>query len=128
MPSAAATASNIRQRFSEALADAKESSAFALEQIITPTKLQKAADGATRTGQVIAAVVLGPVIMVSLVIIRVINDLMTSVLGAGDFGAADTSAAAFIITFLTLGILIIFVWGWFQFVRTAAFGGFNFND
>lgn len=124
MPSVAATRSTIKQLIQEIIKESKDFGGKALNQVARPSKLEKAADGATRTGQVIAFLLLGPVIMVSLILIRVVNNLMADVLLGQSLGD-QLPILSWLVSFLTLALLMIVAWGWFQFVRTAAFGAFN---
>ena len=125
MPSRQASLLQLREAFQAFGSELKESGRATGRAIIKPAKLQPAADGATRAGQAIALLVLGPIIMVSLTLIQVLNQLMADVLGTGLIEGDQLTITGFIITALTLTVLIIVAWGWFQFVRTAGFGAFN---
>ena len=103
----------------------REAGAKARSGIVTPKFLSGKVDGATRTGQIIALLVLPFLIVVTLTIIRVINEVMTGVLGAGALEGEQLTITSFLVTALTLGCLIIGAWGWFQWVRTSGFGAFN---
>lgn len=126
MASVAATLENLKQSTQAAVRLSKESAKSVGESIKRPKKLQAAADGATRTGQIIALFMLGPVIVVNLTIIEVVHLLMADVILGADLGD-QLPILSFLITFITLGLLVVCAWGWFQFVRTAGFGGFSFD-
>lgn len=125
MPTWSATKANVRQLLVEFLRQARSTASLAKDQVLRPSKLEAAADGATRTGQVVAVLFLPFLIVVSLTIITVINNLMAGVLGAGTIEGEQLSIVAFLITAITLGCLMIVAWGWFQWVRTAGFGAFS---
>jgi len=125
MVSVEATVAQLKQFTQEAVAEAKAAAAKVRAQVVTPKRFEKAADGATRSGQAIALLLVGPMVVVSLTIIKVINGIMGDVLGAGTIAAGQVDAITFLVTFLTLGLLVICAWGWFQFVRTAGFGAFT---
>lgn len=93
----------------------------------TPKFVRRHADGATRVGQILSALFLGPVIVVSLVLIVVLNTLMSDIFGVSDLGDSQTGIFGWLITAITGGALLLAAWGWFQFVRTAGFGWFSFD-
>lgn len=128
MPSAAATLENLRQQVALFRSEIRKGFRTVGGQIARPARLQAAADGATRTGQVLALFMLGPIIMVSLVLVEVVHTLMADVLLSQDIATSQVPILSFLVTFLTLALLCIVAWGWFQFVRTAGFGRFNFDD
>jgi len=125
MVSAEASIAQLKQFTAEALAEVKDVASKARAQVVTPQRLEKVADGATRSGQMIALLIVGPIVVVSLTIIKVINGIMSEVLGAGTIAAGQVDAITFLVTGLTLGLLVICAWGWFQWVRTAGFGAFT---
>lgn len=124
MPSLQASIAQVRQLAQEAAREAKKAAQEVGRRTITPKFLESKVEGTTRAGQVTAAVVLPFVIVVSLVIVQVMNEIMTGVLGSGSITGEQFSITAFLVTALTLGALIIVAWGWFQFVRTSGFGAF----
>lgn len=99
-----------------------------LEGILRPEKLSKYDEMITRTGQWLAALFLGPVIVVSFTLITVLNQLMASILAGSTHPEAQEGIVAFLVTGITLGALVLAAWTWFQFVRTAGFGFFTFED
>ena len=124
MPSARALSRQLRQASVEFFRGSKKAVAAARGSVITPKFLEDHVEGATRAGQVTAALFLPFIIVVSLTIIRVINQIMAGVLGAGLIGGEQFSITAFLVTFITMGTLIIAAWSWFQWVRTSGFGAF----
>lgn len=127
MPSAQATAQVIKEAVQEFLRELRSTANQTGTAIIRPRFLQTAADGATRTGQVICFFLLGPIILVSITLIEVLNQLMAGVLGTGLIEGGQLTITGFVITALTLTFLVVFAWGWFQWVRTAGFGVFKWD-
>jgi hypothetical protein len=99
-----------------------------LEEIVNPGVFEERAKGVTRGGQVLAFLFVGPVIMVSLQLIVVLNELMTEILGVKPLGAGQDPIFAWLVTALTGGAYVMFAWLWFQFVKTGAFGWFTWDD
>lgn len=99
----------------------------AVDRAITPRRLERHIDGATRTGQVVAFFFLGPIIVASLPIIVVLNQLMTDLLGVRTLTGGQDPIFAWLVTAITGGALIVAAWAWFQFVRTAGFGAFSLD-
>lgn len=125
MPSVKASAAQVRQLAADFLNEARKTGAAATQQVAKPKVIEDLADGATRAGQAVAVMFLPFVIVVSFTILLVINNVMANVLGGGLISGEQLTITAFLVTFLTLGLLIIVAWGWFQFVRTAGFGAFK---
>lgn len=99
------------------------------KRLATPKRLQKHVDGATRMGQILSFVFLGPVIVVSLALIVALNGVMSEVFGLSDYGESPQQGiVAWLITGITGGAFLLAAYAWFQFVRTAGFGWFNFDD
>lgn len=124
MPNFGASLETVRQIAAETVREARKAAAETSRKAVTPKFLEGKVEGSTRAGQVIAAVFLPFVIVVSLVIVTVINNLMANVLGSGTITGEQFTISAFLVTALTLGALIMVAWGWFQFVRTSGFGAF----
>lgn len=124
MPSLSASVAQVRQLVQEFAREAKKAAKATTRRAITPKFLESKVEGSTRAGQVTATLFLPFVIVVSFVVVRVINEIMVGVLGAGTITGEQFSITAFLVTFLTLGALVIVAWGWFQFVRTSGFGAF----
>lgn len=126
---AAATLRNLsaksKQAFFEFKRKVQEDLPIALEQVKDPGFLRDRADTSTRVSQLMAALMLGPFIVVNLAIIRVIADLMTGVFGPSELDSTHTGIIAWMITAIILGTLILSAWAWFQWVRTGGFGVFN---
>lgn len=110
-----------------ALRDFRERAPAIGERILRPKRLQRFADGATRTSQWLSALFIGPVVVVSFAFIRVFNNLMTEIFQAQIPPDQQVGLIAWMITALTLFAFIIAAWGWFQFVRTAGFGWFSYD-
>lgn len=110
------------------LDEARSSGIRTAEAVITPEFVEEHVDGVTRTGQVLAFLFLGPVVMVSLELIVVLNQLMTEILGVQPLGAGQDPIFAWLVTALTGGAYILAAWTWFQFVRTGGFGLFTWHD
>lgn len=127
MPSAQATAQVIKEALQAFLRELKQAGQQTGTAIIRPRILERHADGVSRTGQVLAFLVLGPVILVSITIVEVLNELMAGVLGTGLIEDGQLTITGFMITALTLFFLILAAWGWFQWVRTGAFGAFRWD-
>lgn len=106
----------------------REGAPGVLKRLVTPKFLEKKVDGATRVGQVLSLLFLGPVIVVSLVFITVINSILSDVFGTSDYGEAQTGIVGWLITGITAGAFLMAAYSWFQFVRTAGFGWFSFDD
>lgn len=118
-------AAQLRAALPGVVAQVRRDAKAAAEKVAKPEKLQGLADGATRTGQVMAALLLGPVIVVNLVIITVFGDVMTGVFGGISLDSTQTGIFAFLITAILLGTLVLSAWAWFQWVRTSGFGAFQ---
>lgn len=103
----------------------REGTIKATQSIIRPKRLERVSDGATRTGQIVALCLLGPLIMVSLALIVVLNQLMADVFGDSPVDSSQSDIVAFMITGITLGALMMAAWTWFQWVRTGGFGLFS---
>lgn len=99
-----------------------------LKRVATPKLVAKHVDGATRVGQVLSLIFLGPVIVVSLALIVAINGVMSGIFGVSDYGESQTGIVGWLITGITGGAFLLAAYAWFQFVRTAGFGWFNFDD
>lgn len=98
------------------------------ELIVRPKFLRRFDPDITRVGQVLAFLFMPPVVIVSLALITAINSLMVGIfVDAWDPNAFHTPIFAWLVTAITLGICILFAWSWFQFVRTAGFGMFNWE-
>lgn len=123
------TAASVKMMLSETVAELKRTLRRDLPEIgsriAKPEKFESFADGATRTGQIMAALMLGPLIVVNLVIIRVISGIIESVFGGISLGVTQTPIFAWLFTAVILGILIFSAWVWFQWVRTSGFGVFE---
>lgn len=125
MPSVKATAAQARQLAAEFLHEVRKTSGATTRAVVKPKVLEPVAEGATRAGQVTAGLFLPFIIVVSFTILKVMNNLMANVLGGGLVSGDQLTITSFLVTFLTLGLLIIAAWGWFQWVRTAGFGAFS---
>lgn len=99
-----------------------------LKRIATPKRLEKHADGATRTGQILSLLFLGPVIVANLAVIVALNGVMSDIFGTSDYGEAQTGIVGWLVTGITGGAFLFSAYCWFQFVRSAGFGWFNFDD
>jgi hypothetical protein len=117
LQAAAATRSSLRERL-PALA----------QKVARPAVLQRHADGATRVSQILSLLFLGPVIVVSLVLIVVLNNLLSDIFGVSDYGEAQGGIIGWLVTAITAGAFLLASWTWFQFVRTAGFGFFNYDS
>jgi len=97
-------------------------------RVARPKRLEAVSLGATRTGQFMAAMFLGPLIVVSLALIVVFNNLMSDVFVGNDpVDTQHSGMVAFVMTAITLGAFIAAAWAWFQWVRTAGFGFFSWE-
>lgn len=92
------------------------------ETVVNPGFVEERLEGVTRTGQVIAFFLLGPVVVASLQIIVVFHKFMVQILGVQPFTAGQDAVMAWMVTAVTGGAILLAAWFWFQFVRTAAFG------
>ena len=117
----------VREFFAALPSRARENLPDLAKRLGTPQRLQRQVDGATRVGQILAFVFIGPVVVVSLVLIVVLNTLMTDIFGTADYGEAQGGIIGWLITAITAGAFLMAAWSWFQFVRTAGFGWFNFD-
>lgn len=117
-----------RRRLRELGQEAREAGIDLLEQVITPERLRGKVDAADRIGQIIAFLFLGPVVVVSLQLIVVLNQLMTQLLGVSSLGADQNSIFAWLVTAITGGAFLLAAWFWFQFVRTAGMGAFSWEE
>lgn len=127
MASAQATANIIKEALQEFLRELKATGRQAGQAIIRPRILQRHADGATRAGQVVAFLLLGPVILVSITLIEVMNQLLSGILGTGLIVDGQLTITGFMVTGLTLFFLVLAAWGWFQWVRTGGMGAFRWD-
>lgn len=114
-----------RERLSHFKRQAKEGAKEAASRVARPKKFEQFSQGIERIEQVVALCFLGPVIVINLVGIQVMNNLMADVLLTGSGAASFNDIFAFLVTFATLGMVIMSGWAWFQFVRTAGFGMFR---
>lgn len=128
MVSLEALNAQVKQFGEEAVADLREFADRAKGSIANPKRFEAKADGATRSGQVIAFMTVPMLIMISLVIIEAINGIMTAIVGAETIEPGQLNTVAFLVTGLTLGLLIMVGWLWFHYVRTAGFGAFTHDD
>jgi len=123
MPRLAAAVSTLRLSAQDLRRRVRKAAPEVLQRIHRPRKLERVADGATRAGQIVSLLFVGPLIVV-------FNALMASVFAGGDWQPGDPQQDLFawLITAITLGTFILAAWTWFQFVRTAAFGWFSYDD
>lgn len=96
-------------------------------RVASPKRLEAVTAGATRTSQVMALLFLPVVIVVSFALLQAFNNLMGDVFTGGGWTSTDpqTGLFAWLITFITLGALVVVAWAWFQFVKTGGFGMFK---
>lgn len=112
-----------------ALADeAREAGVDLIDQIKTPERLRGKVDAADRVGQIIAFFFIGPVVVVSLRLIVVLNLLMTDILGVSSLGSSQNDIFAWLVTAITGGAFLLAAYAWFQFVRTAGLGWFSWGN
>lgn len=130
MPRLAAAVSTLRLSAQDLRRRVRNAAPEVLQRIHRPRKLERVADGATRAGQIVSLLFVGPLIVVSLALIVAFNALMASVFSGGDWQPGDPQQDLFawLITAITLGTFILAAWTWFQFVRTAGFGWFSYDD
>lgn len=117
----------VRSKLRAVVEEARELGLDVFEQVKTPDRLREKADAATRVGQIIAFLFIGPVVMVSLRLIVVLNELMTELLGVSSLGASQNDIFAWMVTAITGGAFLLAAWAWFQFVRTAGLGFFAWD-
>lgn len=110
--------------FEQLLSDAKDAGG----EVVNPSFLEEELRAADRVGQVIAFLFVGPLVMVSLRLIVVLNQLMTDILGVQPLGAGQDSIFAWLVTALTGGAFVAAAWLWFQFVRSGGFGWFTWRE
>lgn len=108
--------------------EARESGVELLDQIKTPERIRGKVDAADRIGQILAFLFLGPVVVVSLRLIVVLNLLMTDLLGVSSLGSAQNDIFAWLVTAITGGAFLMAAYAWFQFVRTAGLGFFSWGE
>ena len=102
---------------------AKEKRREYAQRVIRPKVFEKFVDDGPpdRVLQILALFLVGPVVVVSLVIIQVINNVISDLFGTGSFGD-QSSLWGWMVTGLTGGLFLLAAWSWFQFVRTYGFG------
>lgn len=104
----------------------REGAPKVFERIAKPKFLEKKIDGATRSGQILSLIMLGPLIVVSLALIQVLNELMADIFGANDLGD-QTSLIGWLITAITAGLFLLAAYSWFMWVRTSGFGYLSYD-
>lgn len=117
----------IRETFQGIKRDVRAAAPQAVQFVKAPKFLEARAEGVERIGQVLALMFLPIFILVNLIVVQVINNLMASAFGAGDWSSSGdaVNVIGWLITFVTLLLVMLSGWIWFQFVRTAAFGFFK---
>lgn len=99
------------------------------EFIVRPKFLKRFDPEITRVGQVLAFMFMPAVVIVSLALITALNSLLIGVfVESWDPDGFHTPIFAWLVTAVTLGVCVMFAWSWFQFVRTAGFGMFNYGN
>lgn len=98
-----------------------------IDAVVNPKFVQAKLDGVERFGQWLAVATLPVVVVISFAVMTVINQLMGQVMGDWDVND-QTPILGWLVTFLTLGMFVLFAYGWFQYVRTAGFGFLSWRD
>lgn len=108
---------------------AREKVSEGLQQVYKPKAFEKWTDGPEdRMMQVLSLFLIGPVIVVSLVCIVVINEVMAEIFGLSSFESlTQQGLMGWFVTGITAGMFILAAWSWFQFVRTYGFGIFRWD-
>lgn len=130
MPSLDASLQTIRMVAAEAAASLKAAAGRTGKAILRPKRLEAKAEGVTRTEQWVSFFFLLMVLPANFAIIVAFNEVASAVFGASDYGDGDPNMGVigFLITFLTLGAVVISAWAWFQFVRTSGFGLLRWDE
>lgn len=115
----------VRSRLSDLQGGAREAATRATQAVLRPSRLEEAANAATRVGQVVALLFVPIWVIVSLSLITAANNVLADIFGVTDYGAGQNEIVGFLVTGITLGALMLAMWSWFQWVRTAGFGFFK---
>lgn len=67
------------------------------------------------------------IVILSFALVQALNETMTSIFGGYDAVDRQTPIFGFLVTGITLGAFVFSAWLWFQFVRTAGFGVFQWD-
>lgn len=99
------------------------------ERILRPESFKKWTDGPEdRMMQILSLFLIGPVIVVSLVCIVVINETMSELFGISNYdNNSQAGIIGWFVTAVTGGLFLLAAWSWFQFVRTYGFGIFRWD-
>lgn len=96
-------------------------------RFLTPSFLEEEIETAHRLGQLLAALMLVVFIPVTLDLIPLFQRILISLfLRNSTIGVRES--APFMITLVTLGMLVGAIWLWFQWVRSAGFGLLNYTQ
>lgn len=121
------TRQQLQNRLAMILEQLQSDAKSVCRQVMNPGFIQTFPE-ATRVGQIIAFMFVGVVVMISLQLIVVLNELVAQILvDGGSLGTTQDAIFSWLSTAITAGFYIIAAWGWFQFVRTAGFGLFTWD-
>lgn len=121
---------NLKSRYDDFKNEATERSSGVVSSILRPKRFERFVEEGNPdewTSQIVALMTLPMVIVISLVMIVVVNDVATDVFGGSVYQDSNQeNIVGWLITALTGGMVILAAWTWFQFVRTSGFGFFKF--
>lgn len=108
----------------------REKAPDALESIQRPSFIDKRVGPVERSGQWLAFFFLPVVVVVSFALMTAFHGVMGTVLfdtWQDDPTDEGLPFIQWLVTLITLGMFGMVAWSWFQFVRTAGFGLFNWK-